>query len=127
MMVKNVTVDRLGHAGASGQSVAFDRHLISQHPARTIHVVHERLRHVIARNPAEMILGAALPLEFTEARLPLGYAVGCPEKILLDGDDVADSTVPNALHRFDITLMEPAMQTGDDTKLFLFRQIAGLL
>ncbi len=74
-----------------------------------------------------MVLRAALPLQFVVFRLALGHAVGGAQEVLLDGDDVTDRAILDALDGLDVAGMETALQAGDDAKLLFFGEVAGLL
>jgi len=63
----------------------------------------ERLHHVIAGEPDEVVLGAALPFEFTQLRIARDNAVRRPQEVLLDGDNVANVAVVNAFDRFGVS------------------------
>ena len=62
VMIENIPVLGFGHCGASAEAVTFDRRLAMHHPIGPVEVVYERLDHVVAGEPREMILRAALPL-----------------------------------------------------------------
>ena len=81
---------------------------------------------VVARQPGEIEPVANLVLHLA----PLGLAAAVPEVagivVLLDGDDVADRAVLNALHRLADAFLVPPAQPGDDGQLLFLRQLVRL-
>ena len=60
----------------------------------------QRLRHVVARKPGEVVLVAELVLDFVQLRLAADSLYGAAEEVLLDGHDLADGPVVDPLDGF---------------------------
>src|SRR5207253_2984935 len=81
MMIEDVAINGLDHGRTPAQAMAFDWHRIAQHPTGPVHVVHQRLRDIVAGQPVEMILRAAFPLQLTQSGFALGNPVGGTQEV----------------------------------------------
>ena len=113
VVVEYVAVDRSGHRRTTTETVTFGRSLPAHRPERPIDVVDQGLRHVVARQPGEVVLVAALVLDLVHPGPACVQPVRRPQEVLFDRDDVADGSVVDSLDSLPIAGMEATLETGD--------------
>ena len=123
VVVEHVAVDLAEGGRAAGQPEAPRGVLLAQDPAHAVEVVDQRLGHVIAREPAEVVPVAELVLELAELR-SRPTAVGRAEEHGLDGHDVADRAVVDPLDLLLVGEAVAALVAGHDGDVLLLGHVA---
>ena len=124
-MIVHVAVDFAKRGRAAAQPEAPLGHFLLEDPGRAVHVVHQRLRHVVAGKPAEMVPVAELVLRLAIGRIALDDLVRAAEEHDLHGNDLADRPVVDPLDRFAISVLIAALQSREQTQVVLLRQCGG--
>src|ERR1051326_1821757 len=122
-MVVDVAVLRAGPPGAPARSGRRDRIFVLERPGRQIELVNVLLDVEIAREPGEVIPVAHLPFHVG----PLGFAGLDPDRsaqiVELNGFDVADGAVVNALHDLAVSERVPVTKARYHGQSFLLGRL----
>ena len=81
MVVEDVAVDFAERSRPAAEAVDLDRRLALHGPEGAVHVVDQRLRHVVAREPGEVILIAELILDFVQFWIAVEQTIGAAEQV----------------------------------------------
>ena len=86
----------------------------------------QRLRHVVAREPGEVVPVAELVFHFAPGGLASDQAVGRAQVIALDGDDLADLAVVDAFDGLAPAEVIAIGESGQHARAVLLGQLVGL-
>ena len=88
-------------------------------------VVDQRLRDVVAGEPAEVVPIAELVLGLRVVGLAADHLVGRPQEHRLRGHHLADGSVVNPLDGFAVARVKAALQAREQAQFLLLGQVAG--